>query len=192
VELIFLIIVVWAVAAFLLQSSPGKVVQDPDRLRDRLRSLARSGKDDKSLKLLQELPSWPIRDWLISAAIRLAELRHGVELAVPTGVPTEATSAIREHVERHQEAVWAIAVRVAAIAQQTGAPKLKKLPPEVLQWLSRDEEALRRINEAAYETNQSLTVAMAKGERQHELQQQDMTTELRALSNAVRKLSNLQ
>ena len=125
-------------------------------------------------------------------ALRLDELRRSVGLAEPAGVPPEMTGDIKQNVDRLQQAVWTRAVRAAALAQQTGAPKFKKLPPAAIEWINRDEQALTNIAVAAYETNQGLTIAIAKGERQRELEEHDTATDLRALGTAVRKLSELE
>jgi hypothetical protein len=189
-EFIFMILLIVVIIAVVSENGHKKVVKDPARLGNRLHSLARAGKNEKVTKLLMELPNWSVRGWLISAAANLGKLRRDVALAEPAGVPMQTMQLARQLVEQNEEAVWAIAVRVASLAQQTGAPKLRKLPQEAIQWINQDTYALTNINQAAYDFCQSLTVAIAKGRGVPELQN-SMSAELQALAAAVRKVSDL-
>lgn len=187
-EFIFLILVIWGVIAIASNMSPKKAAADPASFGKRLQALANSGKKEKLRELLVELPDWPIRGLLVSAAENLGELRRGTALAVPAGVPTQTTQHILQLVEQNEQAVWSTAVRVASLAQQSGVSRFAKLPGEAIQWLNRDTHVLAGINQAAYDACQSLTVAIAKGRGMPD-EQNTMSVELQALAAAVRKLS---
>lgn len=188
-EFIFLVLVIWGVIALVsAMSSNKKMIENPAALGNHLQALARSGKKEKLKELLSELPDWPVRGWLISAAANLGELRRGAALAEPAGVPTQTIQLIMQRVEQNEQIVWEIVVRVASLVQQSGVTRFKKLPGEVIQWLNRDTHVLESINQAAYDTCQALTVAIAKGRGVPDAQNA-MSVELQALGAAVRKLS---
>lgn len=192
-EFIFLILVIWGVIALVSKMSSKKVVENPVALDnhlqplDYLQSLTRSGKERLG-ELLTVLPDWPIREWLNSAAANLGELRRGAAIAEPAGVPTQTTQLIIERVEQSEQVIWEIAVRVASVAQQSGVSNFEELPEEAIQWLNRDTRVLADINQAAYDTCQGLTVAIAKGRGAPDAQNA-ISVELQALGTAVRKLS---
>lgn len=187
-ELIFLILVIWAIVAIVSEFSAKNLAKKPADFGDRLRSLAKSGKQVQVRALLTELPDWPIRGLLVSVASSLGELRRGAALALPAGVPTQTTQLIVQLVEQNERHVWSIAIRVASLAQQSNVNNFDGLPGEAIQWLNQDMHALTGINQAAYDTSQSLTVAIAKGSDTPG-GRNDMGVELHALGVAMRKLS---
>lgn len=187
-EFIFLVLVIWGVIALVSKMSSKKVVENPADFGDHLQSLTRSGKKENLGELLLLLPDWPVREWLMSAAANLEGLRRGVVFAEPAGVPTQTTQRIIQLVEQNEQVVWEVAVRVVSLAQQSGVSHFEELPEEAIQWLNRDTHVLASINQAAYDTCQGLTVAIAKGRGVPDVQN-DMSVELQALGVAVRKLS---
>lgn len=187
-EFILLILVIWGAIAIVSNMSSKKTAENPASFGNRLQSLANSGKKEKLRELLIQLPDWPVRGLLVSAAANLGELRRGAALAVPAGVPTQTTQLIIQLVEQNEQAVWSTAVRVASLAQQSGVSGFDQLPGEAIQWLNRDMHVLAGINQAAYDACQSLTVAIAKGRGVPD-EQNTMSVELQALAAAVRKLS---
>ncbi|MGH7929848.1 MAG: hypothetical protein ACREQV_18855, partial [Candidatus Binatia bacterium] len=125
---------------------------------------------------------------LVSAAENLGELRRGAALAEPARVPAQTTQHIIQLVEQYEQTVWSISVRLASLAQQSSVPSFDKLPGEAIQWINRDMHVLAGINQAAFDTRQALTVAIAKGRGALD-GQSAMRVELQALADAVRKLS---
>ncbi len=187
-ELVFLILIIVGVFVVASEISSKKVSENPTAFGNRLQSLAKSGKKEKLRELLIELPDWPVRGLLVSAAENLGELWRDAALAEPAGVPAQTAQLIIQLVERNEQTVWSIAVQVAFIAQQSDVSSFDQLPGEAIQWLNRDMHVLAGINQAVYETRQSLTVATAKSRDVPDVQN-TMSVELPALAAAVRKLS---
>ncbi len=165
-----------------------KVVENPTAFGNRLRFLANSGKSDKLRELLLMLPGWPIRGLLVSAVENLGELWRGAALAGLAGVPTQTTQLIIQLVEQNEQIVWSIAVRVASLDRQSGVSSFDMISGEAIQSLNRDMHVLADINQAVYETCQSLAVVTTKCRGVPDAQH-TMSVELQALAAAVGKLS---
>ncbi len=93
-ELVFLILIIVGVFVVASEISSKKVSENPTAFGNRLQSLAKSGKKEKLRELLIELPDWPVRGLLVSAAENLGELWLDAALAEPAGVPAQTAQLI--------------------------------------------------------------------------------------------------
>lgn len=139
-------------------------------------------------RLIETLPGWPVRAALLHAAQRLAVLAHGVGMAEPAGVPAAMVEDLYASIEGTKDVLSSVAVKIVSLTNQSGN-RWKALPSEARRWLESDATTLRTIESAAASLRQSLTVAIAAGERSSGQRGQQSSHTLHALAGAIRGLS---
>ncbi|WP_369275663.1 hypothetical protein AB5J55_42010 [Streptomyces sp. R11] len=162
-------------------------INDPAWVGMELARTTREGDPQKVQGLIEQLPAWPTRKPLLRAAEWLAVLTHSAGVADAAGVEKEFTDRLRAQVESALIALDAVAVKLISLTHL--GHEWKRLDKEPRRSLKDDAQALDKISVAAAAVHRELTEAIARGGRGGGAQALAAEQNLRALANAIQKLS---
>ena len=151
----------------------------------------------------QEIPNWPavwelidtLPDWPIHRSFRQTtdcaeQLRHRIELSRAAGVPGQACDTVLEAARRQEYALWSVLNRVSLVGQDhADDPRWRRLDREVRWYVEQDDREVRQIGGRMSKAGETLSRAIAQGNRRDRRYERDAAIELAAAAEAVRILT---
>jgi hypothetical protein len=152
-------------------------------LTEQLQTAFNSNNTRTILVIVRSLPSWPIRELIITVVQQLFTLKNSIQRARNEGVPESYLQRLSENIDLAANGIWQMVSKLDAVARQqvTYETIAAKLENEALQ--------LQGLLQSLRQTHEGLALITLTDAHHENLQRAE--TDLYALAQAIRRIERV-